>query len=239
MKSLLKLLAVVLMMLLPQLASAGTGADVKCWAPGLSSVITLDSYGQGIGVYAGRPYSYKIFGVAGTLTLGNEVHGGFPDPNDAAKRFRSGWWIGALGGLINSYSSVKLQVNWAQFYPKRLEVRGDRAGSKVGPVRLLGDTWETTKMFGYPETTLVFHLAGVNDDTYPNRNPNGFFYVVGEYLASAPQPTGKLIISQNSILQNTATPVGFSISRTGAGTGQTPPFTGYDPSGEVTFVGSN
>jgi len=218
------------------LGEAGTGANVQCWAPGMASPLTLDSYGQGVGVYCGRPYSYKIYGVAGSLALGNQIDGAFPDPADAAGRFRSGWWIGALGGYVNSYSAVKLQVNWAQYYPRQLAVTGDRPGASIGPVRLYGDTWETTTMFGYPETTVVFHLAGAGDSSYPNRNPNGYFYVVGEYLASAPQPTGQLTISQNSVLLNTAAPVGYTINRGGSTTGQTPPFTGYSSGAEVIFL---
>ncbi|MGC4016639.1 MAG: hypothetical protein QM755_19295 [Luteolibacter sp.] len=238
MKTFLQAVAAICFLSFAASSQGGTGANVQCWAPGMTSPLTLDSYGQGVGVYCGRPYSYKIYGVAGTLSLGNQCDGAFPDPGDSQQRFRSGWWIGGLGGYCNSYSSVRLQVNWAQFYPKVLEVTGDRVGSTVGPVRLYGDTWETTKMFGYPETTVVFHLAGAGLSPIPNRNPNGFFYVVGEYLASAPTPTGKLTISQNSILLNTTTPVGFTISRSGSTTGQTPPFTGYNTAGEVVFLGS-
>ena len=215
--------------------NANTGARVYCWAPHLSAPILLNSHGQGIGSYAGRPYGYKIYGVAGILTLGDQCDGAFPDPNDPQKRFRQGWWTGGLGARTDISSSVKLQVNWAQYYPKRLEVKGDRPGATTGPVRLYGDTWNTTTMFGYPEVTLVFHLAGSQDYAIPNRNPNGYFYVVGEYLTGPPAVTGKLTISSQSILRGSVTPVGFNINRSG-GTMQTPPFTGYDPSGEVVFL---
>ncbi len=214
---------------------ANTGARVYCWAPHLAAPILLNSHGQGIGSYAGRPYGYKIFGVAGILTLGDQCDGAFPDPNDPHKRFRQGWWIGGLGNRTDIYSSVKLQVNWAQYYPKRLEVTGDRPGATSGPVRLYGETWDTTKKFGYPEVTLVFHLAGSQDSTIPNRNPNGFFYVVGEYLTGPPTVTGQLNVTTESIMRGNVTPVGFTINRTG-GTAQTPPFTGYDPNGEVVFM---
>lgn len=216
-------------------AKAGTGAKVYCWAPHLSSPILLDSHGMGVGSYAGRPYGYKIFGVAGSLTLGDQCDGAFPDPNDTLKRFRKGWWIGGLGDRTNIYSSVKLQVNWAQFYPRRLEVTGDRPGSTTGPVRLYGETWDCTKKFGYPEVTLVFHLAGSQDSAIPNRNPNGFFYVVAEYSLTAPQLTGSLTVTNQAVLRNNVTPVGYKINRSG-GTAQTPPFTGYDPNGEVVFL---
>ncbi|WP_367872417.1 hypothetical protein [Luteolibacter sp. Populi] len=216
-------------------AEAGTGAKVYCWAPHLSSPILLDSHGQGIGSYAGRPYGYKILGVAGSLALGDQCDGAFPDPADSLKRFRTGWWIGALGNRVDISSHVKLQVNWAQFYPKRLEVKGDRPGVTTGPVRLYGDVWNCTTMFGYPEVTLVFHLAGSQDYAIPNRNPSGFFYVVAEYNLTAPQVTGTLNVSAGSILRNNITPVGYKINRTG-GTTTTPPFTGYNQSGEVTFL---
>lgn len=223
---------------LPWLASADTGARVYCWAPHLSSPILLNSHGQGIGSYAGRPYSYKILGVAGQLTLGDQCDGAFADPNDPKRRFRQGWWIGGLGNRVDISSSVKLQVNWAQYYPERLSVTGDRPGATSGPVRIYGETWHTREMFGYPEVTLVFHLAGSQDYSIPNRNPNGYFYVVGEYLTSPPEVTGTLNISDSSVLQGSRTSVGFSINRSG-GTTQTPPFTGYDPNGEVVFMSSN
>ncbi|WP_411825795.1 hypothetical protein [Luteolibacter sp. AS25] len=216
-------------------AYADTGARVYCWAPHLSQPILLNSHGQGIGSYAGRPYSYTIYGVAGIITLGDQCDGAFPDPSDSQYRFRKGWWSGGLGDRTNIYSSVKLQVNWQQYYPKRLEVTGDRPGSTSGPVRLYGDTWNTTTMFGYPEVTLVFHLAGSQDSAIPNRNPSGYFYVVGEYLTSAPEVTGSLSVTSGVILQGNVTDVGYSINRTG-GTAATPPFTGYDQSGEVVFL---
>jgi len=230
------LLCLPLALALAPLSKGGTGANVRCWAPHLgSSTILLDSHGQGIGSYAGRPYGYKIFGVAGIITLGDQCDGAFPDPNDPQKKFRQGWWIGGLGSNVNISSHVKLQVNWAQFYPKRLSVTGDRPGATSGPVRLYGDTWNTTTMFGYPEVTLVFHLAGSQDSAIPNRNPSGFFYVVGEYLTSAPKVTGALTVTSSAVLRGDVTPVTFKINRTG-GTAATPPFTGYDPNGEVVFL---
>jgi len=231
-------LAAIIGALFTTVASAGTGAVVYCWAPGLSSTILLDSYGQGIGAYAGRPYSYNIYGVAGTITLGDQLPGGvgFADPNDAAKRFRSGSWIGALGGYITSYTSVKIQVNWAQYYPQKLELRGDRPGITSGKVRKYGVTWNTVSMFGYPETTIVFFLAGNQDDPVCNANPNGYFYVVGQYNATAPTVTGTLSVTSNAVLRGNTTPVGFTFNRGGSTTGQTPPFTTYSPVGEVVFL---
>jgi hypothetical protein len=231
-------LAAILGGLLCTVASAGTGAQVYCWAPGLTSTILLDSYGQGIGAYAGRPYSYNIYGVAGTLTLGNQLPGGvgFADPNDAAHRFRSGSWLGALGGYITSYSCVKIQVNWAQYYPQRLEIRGDRPGITTGKVRKYGTIWNTVSMFGYPETTIVFFLAGQQDDPVCNANPNGYFYVVGEYNATAPTVTGSLSVTSGSVLRGGTTPVGFTFNRGGSTTGQTPSLPGYSTAGEVVFL---
>lgn len=216
-------------------SSADTGARVYCWAPHLNEPILLNSHGQGIGSYAGRPYGYKIFGVAGTLALGNQCDGAFPDPNDTASRFRQGWWIGALGDRTEISSHVKLQVNWKQYYPERLEVTGDRPGASVGPVRIYGETWETTTMFGYPEVTLVFHLAGSQDYAIPNRNPSGCFYVVGEYLTGPPKLRGKLTVTKDTLLRNSVTPVGYEIDRKG-GTSATPPFKDYDLKGEVIFL---
>lgn len=214
---------------------ADTGARVYCWAPHLSSPILLNSHGQGIGSYAGRPYGYKIFGVAGVLALGDQCDGAFPNPKDSERRFSKGTWIGALGDRTDISSHVKLQINWKQYYPERLEVTGDRPGVSSGPVRIYGETWETTTMFGYPEVTLVFHLAGSQDYAIPNRNPSGYFYVVAEYLTGPPKLTGKLNVTKQSVLRNSVTSVGYQIDRKGA-TSSTPPFTGYDPSGEVIFL---
>lgn len=232
-KSLLVSLGASLLSVLP--SHADTGARVYCWAPHLSSPILLNSHGQGIGSYAGRPYGYKIFGVAGTLALGDQCDGAFPDPADSQKRFRTGWWIGSLGERTNISSHVKLQVNWKQYYPERLEVTGEKPGDSSGPVRKYGEVWETTTMFGYPEVTLVFHLAGNGDYAIPNRNPSGYFYVVAEYLTGPPKLTGKLNIANRSLPRDSVTPVGFTIHRSG-GTPTPPPFADYDPSGEVVFL---
>ena len=217
-------------------AKANTGARVYCWAPHLSSPILLNSYGMGVGSYAGRPYGYKILGVAGILTLGDQVDNAFPDPNDPSRRFRQGSFIGRLGENVNVSSSVRLQVNYAQFYPQQIVVTGDRPGSTTGAVRRLGEVWETTTRFGHPEVTLVFHLAGNGLFHFTNRNPNGYFYVIAEYQPTAPEVTGQLSIPQSVVLRDTTAPVGYEINRTGTSTLPTPPFSGYDQSGEITFI---
>ena len=222
-------------------AHADTGARVYCWAPHLDSPILLDSYGMGVGSYAGRPYNYKILGVAGSLTLGDEVDGGYaaskPNGSDQSYRFyKSRYWSGATWSPIEVGSSVRLQVNWAQYYPEKLEIIGSAPGATTGAVRRLGEVWNTNTMFGYPEVTLVFHLAGNGVYPYTNRDVNGFFYVVADYQLSAPAISGELNIANNYILRDSATPVGYTINRSGGSTEQTPPFTGYDQSGEVTFV---
>lgn len=220
-------------------ATANTGANVKCWAPHLgSSHILLDSHGMGVGTYAGRPYSYNIYGVAGNIALGDQCDGAFPDPNDPQRRFRQGWWIGGLGDRVDIVSGVKLQVNWAQYYPERLTVTGDRPGAASGPVRKLGEVWNVREKFGYQEVTLVFHLYGSQDSAIPNRNPSGHFYVVGEYLTGPPKLSGKLDVTKDAILRGNVTNVGYKIDRKG-GSPATPPFTDYDPNGEVTFLSSS
>ena len=222
-------------------AKADTGARVYCWAPHLDAPILLDSYGMGVGSYAGRPYNYKILGVAGSLTLGSQTDGGYADRNtdssDSSYRFyKSRYWSGAAWEPIEVGTSVRLQVNYAQYYPEKLEIIGDRPATTTGAVRRLGDVWNTNIMFGYPEVTLVFHLAGNGLYPYTNRDPHGFFYVVAEYQLSAPEVSGELNISGNLFLKDSTTPVGYSINRSGGSSSSTPPFTGYDQSGEVTFV---
>ena len=224
--------------------SADTGARVYCWAPHLSAPILLDSYGMGVGSYAGRPYSYKIMGVAGILTLGDETDNGYADTNssgdDNSYRFyESRYYDGAPWNKIEVGTSMRLQVNYQQYYPEQLEIIGEHPGDTTGAQRRLGPVWNTTTMFGYPEVTLVFHLAGNGLYQYTNRDPNGYFYVIAEYQLTEPEISGELNISQNRVLKDTSTPVGYTINRSGSENESTPPFTGYDQSGEVEFTSSS
>lgn len=224
------------------LASANTGAKVYCWAPGMSSPQLLDSYGMGTGHWLGNYDNYIIYGVAGTLTLGDQMSNAAPDAQDPQKRFRSGkreW--GNMGGLINSYSAVRLRVDTENrgFYPKVLEVTGDRAGASSGPVRLYGDTWHMKRaQWNQISVSIGFHLAAEhqNGQPYVNRNPNGFFYVIAERQISSNVPTGQLSIANPNIMRGTSSVVGYKINSSGAAKGETPPFSGYNQSGEVVVL---
>lgn len=223
-------------------ASANTGAKVYCWAPGMSSPQLLDSYGMGTGHWLGNYDNYIIYGVAGSLALGDQMSNAAPDALDPQKRFRSGkreW--GNMGGLINSYSAVRLRVDTEGrgFYPKMLEVYGDRAGVSSGQVRHYGDTWHMKRaQYNQISVSIGFHLAAEyqNNQPYVNRNPNGFFYVIAERQITSSVPTGALTIANPSIFRGTATPVGYSITKGGQAKGETPPFTGYNTAGETVVV---
>jgi len=226
-------------------ASLRAGPSVWCWAPGMPSPVRMNALNLGLGISLGAPYSYRIYGVAGSLTLGDLVSGATADPGDAQRRFRQNFLL-SLGGYVNSYSYVKLKVNNTRFYDQYLQVQGDRPAAMVGPVRYMGASWEIQKEFGVPDTRLDFYLAGLGlgsllgvDPPYYNLNPSGYFYVVGEYLAVPPTPTGSLTISKNYVLKNTAFPVSYHIDHGYNLNGQTPPFTGYDPSAESVFTATN
>ena len=225
------------LLLLTVAASADTGARVYCWAPGMRSAQLLDSYGMGTGHWLGNYDNYIIYGVAGSLTLGDQMSNAAPDASDPQKRFRSGkkeW--GNMGGLITSYSAVRLRVDTENrgFYPKILELHGDRAGTTTGPVRLYGDTWHMKRaQWNQISVSIGFHLAAEyqNNEPYVNRNPSGFFYVVAERQISSKAPTGALTIANPRVYKGSTTVVGFQINR---GTvGETPPFNGYNSGGET------
>lgn len=242
------LLACILVALCP--APLQAAPSVWCWAPGMSSPVRMNALNLGLGISLGRPYSYRIYGVAGSLSLGDQVSGAMVDPADAQKRFKQGTLylppLVNLGPRVNSYSYVKLKVNGSRFYPSWLEVSGDRPAATIGPMRIMGEKWETKKVFGTPEARLDFYLAGLGlgsllgfDPPYYNLNPYGYFYVVGEYIALPPQPTGTLTINKNYILKDSVASVGYYLNRGYNVNGETPPFSGYDPSGEVLFVPGN
>ena len=227
---------------LSHFAHANTGARVWCWAPGMHSAQLPDSFGMGSGHWLGNYDRYVIYGVAGTLTLGDEISNAAPDQSDSRRRFRSGrreW--GNMGGLVTSYSAVKLRVDTEEkgYYPEKIEVHGDRAGESTGPVRYYGDVWEFKRtQWNQASMNIGFHLAaeGENGEPYVNRNPYGYFYVVAECNFAAAEPTGQLMVTNRVLLQGEVTPVGFKITRSGGGKGETPPFSSYDPSTETVMA---
>ena len=241
-KTILCSLAALMLLALP--VSAGTGALVYCWAPGMNSSQLLDSYGMGSGHWLGNYDNYIIYGVAGSLTLGDQMSNAAPDASDPQKRFRSGrkeW--GNMGGLITSYSAVRLRVDTdgRGFYPKILELYGDRAGATTGPVRLYGDTWHLKRaIWNQVSVSIGFHLAAEyqNNQPYVNRNPNGFFYVVAERQITTKLPTGTLTIANPRIYRGTTAVVGYKINRGGV-VGEIPPFTGYGSGLETVMAIAN
>ncbi len=245
MNPLAKALAAILSACFAAGASANTGANVWCWAPGMQSAQLLNSYGMGTGHWLGHYDNYKIYGVAGVLTLGDQMSNASVDAADPQKRYRSGkkeW--GNLGGFVTSYSAVKLRVDTEGrgFYPEKLEVWGDRLGATTGAVRLYGDTWEFQRpKWNQISMSIGFHLAAENEngEKWVNRNPSGYFYVVAECNATSARPTGKLHVTSDVLVRGSVTGVGYEIDRSGGGKGETPPFTGYNPGFETVMGGGN
>jgi len=205
---------------------ANTGANVQCWAPGMgSTIITMTSYGQLTSVSFGRPFRYEIYGVAGRLTLGNLMHSG---GINSGGRFSNNPNSSSDNHLVDSTTSVKLLVNSTHTYPRLIAVTGPRPGFTFGPARLYGGNWITNELFGYPDTTIGFKLAGTESGDFVNKNPYGYFYVVGEYHAQPPMPVGWLTVDRSWVLAGLTAPVGYSILRAGSAE-SVPPFTDYDP----------
>jgi len=209
---------------------ANTGANVQCWAPGMGSqIVTITSYGQTLNVSFGRPFRYEIYGVAGRITLGNRMHTGRVDPNGY---FSSNIRNSDVKDRVDSTTSLRLLVNNEHIYPRLISITGATPGVTYGPARLYGESWVTFEKSGFPDTTLGFRLAGTEAGDFVNRNPFGYFYVIGEYHPVPPNPTGEIGVLHDFVLQGMSTQVFYKILRVGAA--QTvPPFADYDPNQEI------
>lgn len=184
---------------------ANTGANVQCWAPGMGSqIVTVTSYGQQIDVSFGRPFRYEVYGVAGRLTLGSRMHIGGVDSNGY---FTSNVRNSDVKNRVDSTSSLRLLVNNEHVYPRLIGVTGERPGDAFGPARLYGESWVTQEKTGFPDTTLGFKLAGTESGDYVNRNPYGYFYVIGEYHPVPPNPIGEIGVQHEFVLQGLSTQV--------------------------------
>ncbi len=226
-------LAASAMLALP--AVANTGAYIECFAPGMKTPMVLNSVGGTVGVDLGAPFRYEIWGVSGSLTLGDTAVGAKVKTNDPFKRFQAN----SNKNNVDSHSWVKLQVNSEKFYPSSLFVMGDRAGLTTGDVRMTGEHWVTSQRHGVSTVNLVFHLAGTTsglNTPYPNSNPTGYFYVLGEYQATPPPPTGTLTVSPKYVQAGNTTDLTWSIYRAGSATNYS--CAACAPTGTQTIIGT-
>jgi len=221
--------------LLAMPASAGTGAYLECFAPGMKAPTLITGMGESASIDLGAPFRYEIWGVSGSLTLGDTAHGARVKSTDPFKRFQAD----SNKNNVDSHSWVKLQVNAEQFYPNSLFVMGDRAGLSTGDLRMSGEHWVTNQRHGVSTVNLTFHLAGTTSGLstpYPNSNPTGYFYVLGEYQATPPPPTGTLSASPKFAQAGETTNLAWTIFRAGTATNYT--CAACAPSGTQTIIGT-
>lgn len=219
------------------LASPGfaqSGARIECFAPGMRSPVLITNVGGTASVNLGEPFRYEIWGVSGSLTLGTQAVGAAVKTNDPFQRF----FANKGGNNVQSHSWVKLQVNSEMFYPSMLAVQSN-AVATTGNLRLNGDHWITSQRHKVNSVNLTFHLAGTTSDLrtpYPNSNPQGYFYVLGEYMAVPPPPTGTLVASPKSVAAGTTTGLTWQIFR--AGSASNYGCTQCAPTGAQTIIGT-
>jgi len=213
-------------------ATANTGARIECFAPGMKTPTILNTAGGAVSVDLGAPFRYEIWGVSGALTLGDKATGTKLDGQSRFTRLDN-------NSKVNSHSWVKLQVNSEQFYPQSLFVSGPKPAATTGNVSLSGDHWVTNQRHGISNVNLVFHLAGTTsglNTPHPNRNPTGYFHVLGEYQATPPVPTGTISASPKLVQAGNTTDVTWSIFR--AGTASTYACAACAPTGTQTIIGT-
>lgn len=188
-------------------------AQVECWAPGMTTSTVLTSTAGSKSVSLGKPYRYDVFGVAGTLELGNLSR----DALAVNGKFKQKYLIGT-GPTVSSTAYVMLQTGLLNTYPQQLTIKADSPGASVGPIIQYGANWTLSDPKNPANVNLTFHssgssllgalLPGLLEPSYANLNPKGTFYVLGEYHAAPPVMTGTLSINAQSVL--TGVPVSYS-----------------------------
>ena len=211
----------------------------------MSSTVTLSETSGSKTVTIAKPYRYDVFGVAGTLVLGNKAVGATPVSNV----FKQKYLIGT-GGTVTSTAYVGLQTGLLSLktYPERLSVASSQVGASVGPVMQYGQNWTLSDPKNKVDVTLTFQqsggsllgnlLPGLFDVSYPNQNPSGHFYVLGEYHATAPTMTGTLSVSSDQILAECPINLSFTVQKDDLPVYR-PPFLGLDlGSTNLTILGT-
>lgn len=206
-------------------------AGVDCWAPGMGAPVTLTETVRNRNAVIVKPYRYDIYGIAGNLKLGNKAVNA--EVVDGVYRLKLLGLLG-LGTPVDSTAYVQLQTGLTKFYPQVLTVKSKTVGAAYGPVYQYGERWTLADPKNPVNANLTFHLPGSNllaallaaPPNY-NLNPEGYFYVLGEYHAAPPVMTGTLTVPAQTVLVGTATSVSYSINRYQAPIYR-PPFLGLD-----------
>jgi len=224
------------------LSCSAASAQVECWAPGMTSPVTLSENTRNRSVSFTRPYRYDVFGVAGRLVLGNRAANAEVVNNEFHLKLLG---LIGLGAAVDSTAYVRLQTGLTQFYPQDLTVKGRFPGVQVGPVHQYGQSWTLCDPRNPRDVSLTFHLAGSGllgsllAPSYYNLNPSGYFYVLGEYHSAPPVMTGEIAVASNSILYGASVPISYRIDRAEQRPVYRPPFLGLDlGDANLTILGS-
>jgi hypothetical protein len=224
---------------------ATASADVQCWAPGMPSTVSITSTARNQAVNLGKPYRYDIFGVGGTLTLGDQANQAQVTGGVFKQKLLG---LIPLGGTVSSTAFIELQTGLTNFYPQTLSVSGTTPGTTVGPVQQYGADWTLCDPKHQVPVNLTFHTAGSNlltallpgllSPSYYNINPTGYFYVLGEYHAAPPVMSGTLSVPADSVMVGTQSTVSFYVEKDDQPIYR-PPFLGLDlGSTNLTLLGS-
>lgn len=206
-------------------------AQVECWAPGMTSPVTLTETNRARSVSFGRPYRYVVFGVAGRLELGNRASNAVVSNNQFHQKLLG---LIGTGTPVDSTAYVRLQTGLTQLYPEDLSVKGRFPGVAVGPVHQYGPSWTLCDPRHPADVNLTFHLVGSGllggllAPAYYNLNPAGYFYVLGEYHSAPPVMTGEITVPSNSVLHGASVPITYRINREEQRPLYRPPFLGLD-----------
>jgi hypothetical protein len=221
---------------------SSVAAQVQCWAPGMTSPVTLSEGIRHRTVSFGRPYRYDVFGVAGRLELGDRAVNTQVVNNQFHLKLLG---LIGTGSAVDSTAFVSLQTGLTQHYPEKLAVKGRFPGVQVGPIHQYGASWTLCDPRNPADVNLTFHLAGSTllgsllAPPYYNLNPSGYFYVLGEYHSAPPVMTGEISVPANSILHGAAVPITFRIDREEQRPVYRPPFLGLDlGDADLTILGT-
>jgi hypothetical protein len=200
------------------LAASHADAQVECWAPGMSSSVVLNSMNGSRSVSLGKPYRYDVYGVAGSLELGDQAR----DAIVVSGKFRQKYLIGN-GPIVSSTGAITLQTGLLTYYPKQLSVTGNVPATAVGPVLNYGALWTLSDPKNPANVNLTFHqtgssllgalLPGLLEPAHANLNPRGSFYVLGEYHAAPPVMTGALTVGTDNVLTGCPVSCTWSVQR--------------------------